>query len=93
MAKISQPHKDSEPSQVQKDDDKINITISRRALKRIVRRMVKRITKFAIHSGTQIAISVSVYSLLPSMPSAYPKPTQSQPVQSQSAPSPRSLGN
>ncbi|MEI6332327.1 MAG: hypothetical protein ACOYN8_15815 [Pseudanabaena sp.] len=93
MAKISQPHKDSEPSQVQKDDDKINITISRRALKRIVRRMVKRITKFAIHSGAQIAISISVYSLLPSMPLAHPKPTQSQPAQSQLAQPSRPIGH
>jgi len=89
MTKISQSYKDSEPSQVPKDNDKINIAISRRALKG----MVKRIMKFVVHSGAQIAISVSVYSLLPSMPSAYPKPTPIRAEQSQPAKSSRPIGN
>ncbi len=61
MAKISQPHAESEPSQVPKDDDKIRIVISRK--------LVRAFT----YIGTHIAVPIALYSFSPYLPPAQPK--------------------
>ncbi len=68
MAKISRPHKDSEPSQDPKNDDKVCIVIPRK--------LVRAFT----YASTHIAVPIALYSFSPYLPSAQPKPAQcSQP--------------
>ncbi len=61
MANISQPHKDSEPFQDPKNDDKVCIVIPRR--------LVRAVT----YIGTHIAVPIALYSFSPYLPPAQPK--------------------